>query len=281
VVGKISVIQSLKELLAEPATRGLALDDPATTTTRRKILRKKQFLNGIYREWYQMLAAQLPPIAGGVVELGSGAGFLQDFVPDAITSEVFFCEHVDIVMDARRMPFPDRSLRGIVMTDVLHHIPGPDRFFEEAERCLAPGGVIAMIEPWVTSWSKLIYQNLHHEPFQPEAPEWDFPQSGPLSGANGALPWIIFERDRDEFERQFPHFSVQRIHPIMPFRYLVSGGMSVRCLMPPATFGLWRSFETLISGLHPRTAMFAMIVVAKHKSAPARVPMRLARATGA
>jgi 2-polyprenyl-3-methyl-5-hydroxy-6-metoxy-1,4-benzoquinol methylase len=48
------------------------------------------------------------------------------------------------------------SLRGIVMTNVLHHIPDARAFLKEAARCLHPGGVIAMIEPWVSPWSRLI-----------------------------------------------------------------------------------------------------------------------------
>jgi len=44
----------------------------------------------------------------------------------------------------------DGSLRAIVMTDVLHHIPNVESFFAEAARCVRPGGVIVMIEPWLT-----------------------------------------------------------------------------------------------------------------------------------
>ena len=85
-----------------------------------------------------------------------------------------------------------------------------------------------MVEPWVSRWSKLIYTHLHHEPFRTESPEWSFPSAGPLSGANGALPWIVFERDRPEFCRSFPQWHLQRIVPIMPLRYLLSGGVSLR-----------------------------------------------------
>ena len=78
---------------------------------------------------------------------------------------------VDIVLDGLMLPLAGGVLRGIVMVDVLHHIPQPRRFFTEAARCVRPGGVIAMVEPWVTAWSKLIYGKLHHEPFRPEAGE--------------------------------------------------------------------------------------------------------------
>jgi len=95
---------------------------------------------------------------------------------------------------------------------------------------------MVMIEPWVTSWSRLVYRHLHHEPFRPQATEWECPANGPLSGANGALPWMIFERDRDQFEREYLVWQVRLIKPLMPFRYLVSGGVSMRSLMPSWSF---------------------------------------------
>jgi hypothetical protein len=149
------------------------------------------------------------------------------------------------------------------MTDVLHHLPQPRRFFSEAARCVRSGGVIVMIEPWVTPWSRLIYTKLHHEPFRPEATEWEFPPSGPLSGANGALPWILFERDRTQFEQEFPQWRIQLIKPMMPFRYLISGGVSMRSLMPGWTFSSWRRLEWLFQPWMKSWAMFVQIVLRK------------------
>src|SRR5439155_19313772 len=130
----------------------------------------------------------------------------------------------------------DGSLRAIVMTDVFHHLPRSRDFFREATRIVRPGGVMAMIEPWVTPWSKLVYTRLHHEPFRPDATEWEFPSTGPLSGANGALPWIVFHRDRGVFQRDFPQWQIERVDPIMPLRYLLSGGVSMRSLVPSMMF---------------------------------------------
>ena len=89
-----------------------------------------------------------------------------------------------------------------------------------------------MIEPWVSPWSRFIYSRFHHEPFRPETPDWEFPRGGPLSAANMALPWVMLVRDREMFDREFPQWRVRRIHPFMPFRYLLSGGVSMRSLAP-------------------------------------------------
>ena len=39
-------------------------------------------------------------------------------------------------------------------------------------------------------------------------------------------------RDRVTFEREFPHWHIELVKPIMPFRYLLSGGVSLRSLNP-------------------------------------------------
>jgi SAM-dependent methyltransferase len=157
------------------------------------------------------------------------------------------------------LPFAAGSLRAIVMTNVLHHLPQPRRFLADAAHCVRPGGALVMIEPWVSPWSRFVYGRLHHEPFEPHARTWEFPATGPLSGANGALPWILFVRDRAQFEAEFPEWRIEHIQPGMPFRYLLSGGVSLRSLMPGASEGLWRGVERLMQPCMSRWAMFASI----------------------
>ena len=253
----------IKNLLAHPLTSGLAIDDPQTTERRRRIIQGNPFLRRIYDEWYGLISACVPSGPGKILELGSGAGFLAEYIPDLIASEIFPCSGVQLVLDGRRLPFSCGSLKAILMVDVLHHIRDSRAFLSEALRCLRPGGSMAMIEPWVSTWSRWIYTHLHHEPFDPGTTDWSFPESGPLSGANGALPWIIFQRDRLRFEAEFPGFEIRAVRPIMPFRYLVSGGVSMRQLMPQSTFPLWRSLESGLSKWPQHWPMFALIQVVR------------------
>jgi SAM-dependent methyltransferase len=251
----------LRRLLAHPSTKGLDVDDPRTTLLRREIIREKTFLNKIYREWYARLAASIKPDAV-FLELGSGAGFLKEFVSKLITSEVFPLDGMDRVVDAHALPFSDSELDGIVMTDVLHHIPDVAQFFHEAGRCIKPGGQVLMIEPWKTRWSSWVYGRLHSEPFDAGG-GWTIPPAGPLSGANGALPWIVFERDRPRFESEFPQWRIDSIELLMPFSYLLSGGVSMRTLVPAWAYGSIRWAEAKLN--QKRWAMFAMIKMTKRE----------------
>ncbi len=251
----------LRRLLAHPLTASLPVDDPATTELRKKIISSKPFLKSIYDEWYTLLAENLPRGEGQILELGSGGGYCARFIPGVITSEAFSCPGVQIVVDAQQLPFAAQSLRAIVMTNVLHHLPDVRRFFSGAVPCLRPGGRILMIEPWVTSWSRFVYRRLHPEPFHPEVSDWSFSTTGPVSGANVALPWIVFARDRGKFESAFPELSVEQIRSFLPFRYLLSGGVAMRSLMPGFTHEAWAGFERLLESQMPRLGMFAFIVV--------------------
>jgi SAM-dependent methyltransferase len=242
--------------LAHPLTRGLDLDDPSTTGERRRILAGKPLLRAVYREWYEALAGVLPPGPGAVLELGSGAGFLAERVPGVLTSERFWCPWTKLALDGQRLPFAAGSLRAVVMTNVLHHLPQPARFFDDAARAVRPGGVVAMVEPW----SRFVYRRLHHEPFDPGA-GWETAGGGPLSSANGALPWILLVRDGKRFAERHPQWAVRTVEPSMPLRYLLAGGISMRSLVPARDGRFWRALEGWLEPWRHSLGMFALVVL--------------------
>ena len=254
-----SLIQSV---LSHPLTRELDLDSPEMTRQRFRLIKEKSFLNKFYQDCYLSIAGSIPEnVNGKILELGSGAGFIKDYLPDCMTSEVLQNPDIDIVLDGQRLPFIDDSLRSIVMLDVFHHLPRVPLFLEEASRCVRQGGTIVMIEPWNTPWSHFIYRHMHHEPFDAGCSGWEFPRGGPLSKANQALPWIVFKRDRLLFERMFPQWHIAKVNLHSPFCYLLSGGVSLRSFMPGSLFGMWRTFEDKLQPCMSILAMFAKVVL--------------------
>jgi SAM-dependent methyltransferase len=255
----------LKRLLYLPALRGYQLDDPGIFEVEKRIIRSKPFLREIYTEWYGLISEHLPPGDGSVLEIGSGAGFLEEFIPGLILSDVQYRQGISTVFNAQQLPFPCQKLRAIVMCNVLHHIPSVGSFLKEAARCVREDGCVLMVEPWVTKWSSFVYRRLHHEPFDSETSDWNFPANGPLSSANGAMPWILFHRDRDRFTREYPEWSIEDIRPIMPFRYLLSGGVSRRALVPMGAFKFFRGVDHMLSRWPRIFPMFAFIRLARQR----------------
>jgi SAM-dependent methyltransferase len=251
----------VKQWLAHPLARGLQVDAPDATARHRAIIEQKPFLMRLYREWYGQVAAAVPAGDGAVLEIGSGAGFLARQLPGLVTSDLVPADGVRVVLDARQLPFRNDALKAIVMTNVFHHISRPRAFLTEAARVVRPGGAVVMLEPWLSWWSRVIYGSLHHEPFVPAAREWEFSDGGRLSSANGALAWIVFRRDRATFEREYPQWQVDDISLDVgtPFRYLLSGGVSLRSLTPAVTFEAWRALERAFAPWMAHWAMFAMV----------------------
>lgn len=238
------------------------LDDPRRTLAHKQIILDKPFLKRLYVEWYNNIKKQLPANAKKVVELGSGGGFLKDIIPVVITSDVLELPDNDMVLDGLNMPFENNSIDAFVMVDVFHHVPDSARFLSEMQRTLKPGGRIIMSEPCNSVWGRFIYQNFHHETFNPKG-DWTIPGSGPMSDANGALPYIVFERDYVRFCADFPELKLLKNHKHTPLRYLLSGGVSMRQLVPNFMFGALLFLENLLSPLRSWFSMFQLIVIEK------------------
>ena len=243
------------------------MDAPATTNARRKVIADKPFLKKIYQDWYRRIMKGLSfGESDKVLEIGSGAGFIKEQYPAIITSDIMPLDQCDKVVAAEELPFADRELSAIVMVDVFHHIPEVEKFLSEAQRVLKPGGKIKMLEPANTWFGRLIYSGWHHEPFDSETSSWSFPSTGPLSGANIALPWIVFQRDKDIFHNKYPELRIGKISYHTPFLYILSGGFSYKSLLPGWAFGVAMFIETLLTPLHPVLAMFHTIEVVKTES---------------
>lgn len=256
-------MKKIIEWLKLPETRDIKdLDAVSTTKLHGEIIQKKRFLKKLYIDFYkQFLSAPREP-GGLLVELGSGGGFLKELIPNVITSDILHIEGIDLCFSALSMPFSNNSVCAFFMVDVLHHLPDPRLFFKEAERCLKIGGRCIMIEPANTLWARFIYQNFHHEGFDPDG-GWSFEGERPLSDANGAIPWIIFCRDRERFDKEFPGLEIVNLSFLTPFRYLLSGGVSMRSLLPSLLYNVVKGIEWLLSPLNKYLGMFMRIELKK------------------
>lgn len=240
------------------------LDHPQSTQLHRKIIQQKLFLKSLYIDFYRYFQGCVADIAlpRVIVELGSGGGFLREIISDVIYTDIIDIDGIDVRCSATQMPFKNKSVDAFILFDVLHHIPDPEEFFRHALRCLKDGGRVIMIEPANTVFSRFIYRNFHHEPFDPAA-GWRLHVSGPLSGANGALPWIIFFRDRRYFQQKFDALEIRSVKIHTPLRYLLSGGLSFRQMVPCAAYPLVKGLERLLAPFNNFFGMFMTVELMK------------------
>jgi SAM-dependent methyltransferase len=224
------------------------LDNPARISEIRAAIEAKPALKRFYTEVYARYASAMAksPANGLAVELGSGGGFAKRIIPELITTDILPYHGIDRVVDATRMPFQDRSVRFFGMLNVFHHIPDVGAFLGEVSRCLMPSGRLLVIDQHPGWISAPVLRYLHHEPFEPKARDWQFGSTGPLSGANGALAWIVFVRDRLRFTREFPDLQFVEYRPFAPLVYWLAGGLKSWCLLPSAAYGLASVIDRLL-----------------------------------
>jgi SAM-dependent methyltransferase len=248
----------LRRLLLDPHSRGSDEAAPGWWEIHARAIRRKGLVRRIHEEWYQQLAGWLPDRPGPVVEIGSGGGGFSDTVPTAVRTDCPARPGIQLGVDATALPFGGSSLRALVLINVFHHLSRPREFLSGALRALRPGGRVLLLEPWITPWSRFIYRTFHHEPCDPEAIGWDSAVASTLSGANEALAWIVFSRDRARFEAEFPGLSLLSVRPQMPAIYLLSGGIASRPLAPGAAAPFLRWLERPFD---EKAAMFAAVVL--------------------
>jgi len=239
------------------------LDSPERTIAHQKIIKEKYFLRKLYEEWYSVFTKLMPSLPEGkMIELGSGGGFLKEIVPSVLCTDILELPSNDLTFSALEMPFNKNELSAIFMIDTFHHIPDSKLFLTEVGRVLKKDGMLVMSEPANSVWGRFIYKNFHHEPFDVNG-DWKIPSSGPLSGANGALPWIVFERDFENFNSLFPSLQLVEIKYHTPLMYLISGGVSFKQVFPDFSYSIFRSIDKFLPFITKQMSMFTTIKIRK------------------
>jgi SAM-dependent methyltransferase len=227
----------MRNRLAHPLARDLDLDSAEATRVHARLIREKPFLRKLYAAYYKEYdeVVRRASKGGAIVEIGSGGGFYRDDRRGVLSLDIRPAADVDVVGSALELPFRSGTVSAILMLNVLHHLPEPSAFFRECERVLMPGGRVCLIEPYAGPLSRRLVKPVHHEPWDEDA-GWTLPASGPMTGANMALPTIVFVRDRARYDREFPNLPVVRMHLHTIALYVISGGVSMRALAPAVLF---------------------------------------------
>lgn len=238
----------LRDTLAHPLARGVDLDSAEATTIHAQLIREKAFLRRLYLHYYDEFEAAVARAARGgiVLEVGSGSGFYREIRPSVVALDLRPGANVDLLGSALALPLRAESASAVLLLNVLHHLPDSGAFFRECERVLKPGGRVCLIEPYVGPLSRRLIRPLHHEPWD-EAAGWTLPSAGPLTGANMAMPWIVFVRDRARYRAEFPRLPIDRLRTHTIILYLLSGGVSMRSVAPGPFFGPILALESLLA----------------------------------
>lgn len=264
----LGLLRRLRDRLAEPRLATIDVDGEQFVAAHREILFEKRSVQQLFQELYRLcvdLDRRHFAGAGASVELGAGSSFFKRLCPDIVTTDIKLATHLDMVVDALRMPFSNASIRAYYGIECFHHFNDPDRFFRELQRTLVPGGGCILIEPFHGPVARWFYRRLFDsESFEPDQVEWTTPAGGPMRGANQALSYIVFARDRDKFNARYRDLRILREFPLNNYlRYLGSGGLNFRTLLPAFLVPVARSCEIALAPMSRVLALHHVIVLRK------------------
>jgi SAM-dependent methyltransferase len=262
--------ETVREWLREPRMHGVNVDSPQLIEVHRQILQEKPIMRGVFEDFYALCldATERNFCEDGVeVEIGAGISLFKQVHPGIVVTDIKPSAHVDRVLDAQNMALEDSSVRAIYGLNCFHHLPAPRLFFAELLRVLKPQGGCVLIEPYYSAASKVLYPKLHAtESYDMAQPAWEstVDSGGPMTGANQALSYIVFTRDRDQFEDEFPGLRIVETRPVGNYlRYLLSGGLNFKPLVPNFASGGVKVLEAALSSLNSVLALHQIIVLRK------------------
>jgi len=260
------VLARLATLLLEKEARLSTLDGDARLQAHAAVLKRKRMLADVFGGMNRLLLAlesrYLTAHRGARVELGAGVAPLQLTDPGVKSSDVMPAGHLDLVVDAQRMPFRDGGVKTLFGKECFHHFPEPRHFFREAIRVLTPGGVILLIDPYYGPLASVLYKRMFASEGFDKRADWESHATGPMNGANQALSYVVFVRDRGRFERECPELEIVHMQPLRSYlRYLLSGGLNFRQLVPDRLVPVIEGMEQLLAPVERVLALHHVIVL--------------------
>ena len=261
-------MKSVLDTLREPTLSCMDIDGQERLELHRKVLGRKHLLRVVFTELHHLfhrLKNEYLEGIGDEIEIGAGVAPMRDTYPKVLATDIIDSPHLDRTINAEAMDLESASVRVIYGQNCFHHFPRPESFFRELERVLVPGGGAILMEPYYGPVATLLFKRLFRtEGFDKTFPDWNTPVKGPMNGANQALSYIVFVRDRELFEQKFPLLRV--VHrSVAPnyLKYLISGGVNFRQLLPNAFIPALSLMEWLLLPFGRLLALHHFVVIKK------------------
>lgn len=150
-----------------------------------------------------------------VINLGSGAKRIGKRV---INVDIFPAKNVDIVADARALPFEDDSVDAVISEQLFEHVRDPQNIVKEIYRVLRPGGLVFVTTPFIIGYHSMPndYYRWTLQGLRELMKDFKENESGTSCGPTSALVVIL-----NEWIASFFSFGIKPLYYSLFFVFMI------------------------------------------------------------
>jgi SAM-dependent methyltransferase len=203
-----------------------------------RIINEDLYISTVYRDIYKEffkigLSANMQNLK--VLEIGGGdLSYSREFWNHAVITdaeEKSTDESIVPGVNAENLPFNDSEFDLVIAKDSLHHFKDPLKGLGEIQRVLKSGGKFIVSEPNWSPLGRFVYRFFHPEPWNLRVSTLNR-SSNDLWDSNQALLFLLTNKFKENYVKEFPNFKLEILNPTYGISYLLSGGVHKRTLIP-------------------------------------------------
>jgi SAM-dependent methyltransferase len=193
-------------------------------------------------------------------DIGCGAGFSKEFIRcrKLLLTDFTLHDYLDIQgVDALHLPFARNSLDFIIASNMIHHVPHPMGFLNEARRVLRTGGFLLMHEVHASWLFCSVLRMMRHEGYSFDVDVFDdnsiCTDPNDLWAGNNAIPRLLFD-DHEAFLRAQPGWEILRDEVVECLMFLNSGGVTAKTIYVPLPLAILKGLgiaDEILSKIAP------------------------------
>ena len=165
------------------------------------------------------------------LELGSGIAASKDFIKcsNFLSSDYSDSIWLDIKnVNALDTGFSDDQFDFVIVSNTIHHLAFPKKFFQEAHRILKPGGKLLIQDIYTSFMMRVLLRVTKHEGYDETINVYS--EQIPCNelydpwSANCSIPKLLF-KSKDKFELELPNWEIIHYKNVEFLSFANSGGV--------------------------------------------------------
>jgi SAM-dependent methyltransferase len=209
------------------------------------------------------------------IEFGAAAGFSKKFIKSKNFKISDYSNHAHLDyknIDAQNTGFENNEFDFIISSNMIHHLPFPQKYFNEMHRILKKGGKLIIFDAHCSVLLQLVLIIMKHEGFDFTKNVWSLKEASTddknLWSGNSAIPYLIFNDKKTLNEKLGSKFNLTHIQLCECLLFLNSGGVTSKTFYIPLNLFFLRIvkyIDKVLSFLFPTFFSLAYKVVLEKK----------------